>query len=60
MGIEGVAWAGKRSEWAKSQNMTTMTWKSISADGLKPTFFSGEDVSTFPAMSFDLDSRTEE
>lgn len=59
MGVQRVARAGERSEWAKSTHMVITMWPALSADGLKLRFSSRKDALIFTVMS-DLDRRTAE
>lgn len=60
IGIQDVAQAGERGDTAESADLATTMSATLSADGLKPHFSSGKDMSTFTAMSFDLNKRTTE
>lgn len=60
MGIQDVAQAGERNDIAGSTDMATTMWLTLRADGLKPHFSSGNDMSTFTAMPFSLNKRTTE
>ena len=57
-GLQGIAPAVQRSEWAKSTDMATTMWATLQADGFEPPFSSGKDVSLLTVMTFYLDKKS--